>query len=53
MFLGNPEYGCELQPIDFAEVRARPAAATGFTIDDPADMRRHPRRRRCDARARR
>ena len=23
VFLGNPEYGCELQPIDFAAVRAR------------------------------
>ena len=27
VFLGNPEYGCELQPIDFAGVRRAPAAA--------------------------
>jgi pyruvate dehydrogenase (quinone) len=35
VFLGNPEYGCELPPIDFAAV-ARACGATGFTIDDPA-----------------
>jgi pyruvate dehydrogenase (quinone) len=35
VFLGNPEYGCELQPIDFAAV-ARACGATGFTIEDPA-----------------
>ena len=35
VFLGNPEYACELQPIDFAAV-ARGFGATGFTIDDPA-----------------
>ncbi len=35
VFLGNPEYGCELQPIDFPAV-ARACGATGFTIDDPA-----------------
>ena len=34
VFLGNPEYGCELQPINFAEI-ARACGATGFTIDDP------------------
>jgi pyruvate dehydrogenase (quinone)/pyruvate oxidase len=34
VFLGNPEYGCELQPIDFAAV-ARACGATGFTIEDP------------------
>ena len=44
VFLGNPEYGCELQPIDFAAVRRRPAAATGFTIDDPATLRRRAAR---------
>jgi pyruvate dehydrogenase (quinone)/pyruvate oxidase len=33
VFLGNPEYGCELQPIDFAAF-ARACGATGFTIDD-------------------
>ena len=36
VFLGNPEYGCELQPIDFAAF-ARACGGTGFTIDDPAD----------------
>ena len=35
VFLGNPEYVCELQPIDFAAV-ARGFGVTGFTIDDPA-----------------
>jgi pyruvate dehydrogenase (quinone) len=35
VFLGNPEYGCELQPIDFAAV-ARACGAQGFTIEDPA-----------------
>ena len=35
VFLGNPEYGCELQPIDFAGV-ARAFGAAGFTIEDPA-----------------
>jgi pyruvate dehydrogenase (quinone) len=35
VFLGNPEYGCELQPIDFAAF-ARACGATGFTVDDPA-----------------
>jgi pyruvate dehydrogenase (quinone)/pyruvate oxidase len=32
--MGNPEYGCELQPIDFAAF-ARACGATGFTIEDP------------------
>jgi pyruvate dehydrogenase (quinone)/pyruvate oxidase len=35
VFLGNPEYGCELEAIDFAAV-ARGFGATGFTCDDPA-----------------
>jgi pyruvate dehydrogenase (quinone)/pyruvate oxidase len=34
VFLGNPEYGCELQPIDFA-LFAQACGATGFTIEDP------------------
>src|SRR5213078_4667947 len=34
VLLGNPEYGCELQPIDFAAF-ARACGATGITIDDP------------------
>jgi pyruvate dehydrogenase (quinone)/pyruvate oxidase len=35
VFLGNPEYGCELQPIDFAAF-ARACGGTGFTIEEPA-----------------
>jgi len=35
VFLGNPEYGCDLQPIDFAAF-ARACGASGFTIDDSA-----------------
>src|ERR687891_470042 len=35
VFLGNPEYGCELQPIDSGAF-ARACGATGFTIEDPA-----------------
>jgi pyruvate dehydrogenase (quinone) len=34
VFLGNPEYGCELQPIDFAAF-ARACGASGFTVADP------------------
>lgn len=36
MMLGNPEYGCELEPIDFAAF-ARACGVTGFTIEDPAE----------------
>src|SRR5437773_6145154 len=39
VFLGNPEFGCELQPIDFAAV-ARACGGTGFTIEDPKDCGR-------------
>lgn len=35
VFLGNPEYGCELHPIDFAAF-ARACGGAGFTVDDPA-----------------
>ena len=35
VFLGNPEYGCDLQPIDFAAF-ARACGGTGFTIEDPS-----------------
>src|SRR5215207_1235398 len=35
VFLGNPEYGVELHPIDFAAF-ARACGAVGFTVDDPA-----------------
>jgi pyruvate dehydrogenase (quinone)/pyruvate oxidase len=36
VFLGNPEYGCELHPIDFAAF-ARACGATGYTVEDPKD----------------
>jgi pyruvate dehydrogenase (quinone) len=39
VFLGNPEYGCELHPIDFAAV-ARACGGAGFTIEDPRDCGR-------------
>lgn len=35
VFLGNPEYACDLQPIDFA-MYARACGAAGYTIEDPA-----------------
>jgi pyruvate dehydrogenase (quinone)/pyruvate oxidase len=34
VFLGNPEYVCELQPIDFAAV-ARGFGVKSFTVEDP------------------
>jgi pyruvate dehydrogenase (quinone) len=34
VFLGNPEYGCELQPIDFAAF-ARACGAVGLATDKP------------------
>lgn len=34
VFLGNPEFGCELQPIDFAAF-ARACGGLGLTVDDP------------------
>jgi pyruvate dehydrogenase (quinone) len=37
VFLGNPEYGCDLQPIDFA-LYAKACGAQGFTVEDPADV---------------
>jgi len=39
VFLGNPEYGVELQPIDFA-MFARACGGEGFTIEDPEDCGR-------------
>jgi pyruvate dehydrogenase (quinone)/pyruvate oxidase len=39
VFLGNPEFGVELQPIDFARF-AQACGATGFSIEDPADCGR-------------
>src|SRR5204863_2146235 len=38
-FLGNPDDGVSLQPIDFAAF-ARACGGTGFTIEDPADCAR-------------
>jgi pyruvate dehydrogenase (quinone)/pyruvate oxidase len=35
VFLGNPEYGCDLHPIDFA-LFAKACGGTGITIEDPA-----------------
>lgn len=35
VFLGNPEFGCELEPIDFVGV-AKAFGMPGFAIDDPA-----------------
>ena len=37
-FAGNPEFGCELQPIDYAKL-AEAFGIAGFSVDDP---------RRCD-----
>ena len=34
VFLGNPEFGCDLTPIDFAAF-ARACGAKGFTIQEP------------------
>jgi pyruvate dehydrogenase (quinone) len=39
VFLGNPEYGCDLQPIDFAAV-AHACGVAGFTIEDPTECGR-------------
>jgi pyruvate dehydrogenase (quinone)/pyruvate oxidase len=34
VFLGHPEFGCSLQPIDFAAF-ARACGGSAFTIEDP------------------
>ncbi|HYK50845.1 MAG TPA: thiamine pyrophosphate-dependent enzyme [Terriglobales bacterium] len=39
VFLGNPEHGVELEPIDFAGV-ARACGGVGLTVEDPADCQR-------------
>jgi pyruvate dehydrogenase (quinone)/pyruvate oxidase len=39
VFLGNPEYGVELHPIDFAEF-AHACGGVGFTVEDPAECGR-------------
>jgi pyruvate dehydrogenase (quinone)/pyruvate oxidase len=36
VFLGNPEYGCDLHPIDFAAV-AQACGGVGFTVEDPKE----------------
>ncbi len=36
VFLGNPEYGVDLYPIDFAEF-AHACGGAGFTVEDPAE----------------
>ena len=37
VFEGNPQFGVELQPIDFAAV-ARACGMGGFSVDDPAKV---------------
>jgi pyruvate dehydrogenase (quinone) len=39
VFLGNPEFGVELHPIDFAEF-AHACGGIGFTVEDPNDCSR-------------
>jgi pyruvate dehydrogenase (quinone) len=39
VFLGNPEFGCELQPIDFVAF-ANACGGTGIAIEDPVDCGR-------------
>jgi len=39
VFLGNPEYVCDLQPIDFTQV-ARACGATGLHVERPEDCGR-------------
>lgn len=39
VFLGNPEYGCDLHPIDFAKF-AEACGGRGFRIEDPKDCGR-------------
>ncbi|HTO02616.1 MAG TPA: thiamine pyrophosphate-dependent enzyme, partial [Opitutus sp.] len=36
VFMGNPEYGCDLHPIDFAAF-ARACGGEGLTIEDPGN----------------
>lgn len=38
VFLGNPEYVCDLQSIDFA-LYARACGGVGYTVKDPGDIR--------------
>src|SRR5690606_16344989 len=36
VFLGNPEYGCELEPIDFVQA-AQAFGVRGYRVEDPSD----------------
>jgi pyruvate dehydrogenase (quinone) len=38
-FVGNPEFGCELQPIDYAKV-AEACGLKGLSVEDSADCAR-------------
>ncbi len=38
VFLGNPEYGCELRPIDFAKF-AEACGGGGISVERPGDLR--------------
>src|ERR1700704_1842865 len=42
-FLGNPEFGCDLHPIDFAAV-ARACGVAGLCLERSRAMRRRPAR---------
>ena len=44
VFLGNPEYGCDLQEIDFAKY-AEACGGLGFTVREPDQPREHLRQR--------
>jgi pyruvate dehydrogenase (quinone) len=37
VFLGNPEFGCDLHPIDFAKF-AEACGASGFRVEDPREL---------------
>jgi len=37
VFLGNPEYGCDLHPIDFAKF-AEACGGRGFHVEDPGQI---------------
>ena len=39
LFLGNPEYGCELEPVNFSVV-AHGFGVRAFRVEDPQDCRR-------------
>jgi pyruvate dehydrogenase (quinone)/pyruvate oxidase len=39
VFLGNPEFGCDLQPVDFVAF-AKACGGTGVAIEDPRDCGR-------------